>query len=210
MAIVTMIIGESGTGKSTSMRELDASETLLIQSIKKPLPFRSNEWNHLTKDGGNIFVCDDSNRIINAITKTKRKIIVIDDFQYILANEFMRGSEEKGYEKFTKIARHAWDILNACNALEDDVRVYLLSHSETTDFGKVKLKTIGRLLDDKITLEGMVTIVLRTLVINGQYVFSTTNNGNDTVKSPIGLFDSEHIDNNLKTVDEAIKSYYLT
>lgn len=208
MSIAAFVLGESGTGKSTSLRNMNPAETLLIQSLKKPLPFRSNGWQYIGKDGGNMIVSDQSTQIIAAMQKTRRPVIVIDDYQYILANEFMRRTEERGYDKFTEIGRHAWDILCAASALPDHVRVYILSHTETSDQGRIKAKTIGRMLDEKITLEGMLSIVLRTCVINGQYLFATRNNGQDTVKTPLGLFDSEHIENDLAAVDLAIVDYY--
>lgn len=211
MSITTMILGESGTGKSASMRNLDPEHTLLIQAVRKPLPFKAPAWTRFDKEAnprGNIFVTDNHAEIIKLITKTRRKIIVLDDFQYVLANEFMRRTDETGFTKFTEIGRHAWEILNAAANLPDDVRVYLLSHTETTDAGKTKIKTIGRMLDEKITLEGLVTICLRTVVRDGQYFFSTRNSGNDTVKSPMGLFDDELIENDLAAVDAAIFNYY--
>lgn len=208
MSIAAFILGESGTGKSTSLRSMSPADTLLIQSIRKPLPFRSNVWKYVDKDGGNILVSDLSQTIIAAMHKTKRPIIVIDDFQYILANEFMRRTDERGFDKFTDIGKHAWDILSAASALPDHVRVYILSHTETSEAGRVKAKTIGRMLDEKITIEGMFSIVMRTCVINGQYLFSTKNNGSDTVKTPLGLFDADHIDNDLAAVDAAIVDYY--
>lgn len=208
MSIAAFILGESGTGKSTSLRSMSPADTLLIQSIRKPLPFRSNGWKYVDKDGGNILVSDLSQTIIAAMHKTKRPIIVIDDFQYILANEFMRRTDERGFDKFTDIGKHAWDILSAASALSDHVRVYILSHTETSESGRVKAKTIGRMLDEKITIEGMFSIVMRTCVINGQYLFSTKNNGSDTVKTPLGLFDADHIDNDLAAVDAAIVDYY--
>lgn len=208
MSIAAFILGESGTGKSTSMRSMNPGETLLIQAIKKPLPFRSSGWKYLSKEGGNILVCDQSAQIIAAMHKTQRPIIVIDDFQYILANEFMRRTDERGFDKFTDIGKHAWDILCAASSLPDRVRVYILSHTETSESGRVKAKTIGRMLDEKITIEGMFSIVMRTSIINGQYLFSTKNNGLDTVKTPLGLFDADHIDNDLAAVDAAIVDYY--
>lgn len=208
MGITTMILGESGTGKSTSMRNMRPEDVLLIQSIRKPLPFKSAGWKVLSKEGGNIIVSDDASRIINAMQKTVRKTIVIDDFQYIMANEFMRRSQENGFSKFTDIGRHAWDILTAANELPDDVRVYILSHTNTDDSGNTRLKTIGKMLDEKIVLEGMVTIVFNTQVHDAKYRFATKNSGSNTVKTPMGLFDDELIDNDLATVDEAIKSYY--
>lgn len=208
MSIAVMVLGESGTGKSTSMRNMDPAKTLLIQAIKKPLPFRSDGWKYVTKDGGNMIVRDDAAQIIELMHHTKRDVIVIDDYQYILANEFMRRTDERGYDKFTDIGKHAWEIIRAAADLPEHKRVYILSHTETTDAGRVKAKTIGRMLDEKITLEGMFSIVLRTAVINDQYVFRTRNNGSDTVKTPLGMFEAETIQNDLAAVDAAIVDYY--
>ena len=213
MSIASLILGESGTGKSTSLRNLDPAHTLLIQMVKKPLPFRSNEWKPIGPDGGSVYVSDDSAMIVKAMQKTRKEIIVIDDFQYLLANEFMRRVTDvaKGNEAFAKyneIARHAWDVLMASTSLPEYKRVYILSHTSTDDFGKTKIKTIGKLLDEKIVMEGLVTIVLRTQVQNGNYLFSTRNSGADTVKSPLGLFDTELIENDLASVDAAIFNYY--
>lgn len=215
MSISTMILGESGTGKSTSLRNLDPQHTLLIQTVSKPLPFRSSEWKKCTKENpaGSVLVTDNSASIVQAMGRTKREIIVIDDFQYLLANEFMRRvtDHEAGnsaFAKYNEIARHAWDVLMASTSLPEYKRVYILSHTSTDDFGKTKIKTIGKLLDEKIVMEGLVTIVLRTQVQNGNYLFSTRNSGSDTVKSPLGLFDEEMIDNDLATVDSQIFNYY--
>lgn len=215
MSIACMILGESGTGKSTSLRNLDPAHTLLIQPVKKPLPFRSSEWKLANEDNpsGSIFCTDNSATMVKAMQRTKKEIIVLDDFQYVLANEFMRRVTDvaKGNESFAKyneIARHAWDVLMAASQLPDHKRVYILSHTSTDDFGKTKIKTIGKLLDEKIVMEGLVTIVLKTVVQNGNYLFSTRNSGNDTVKSPIGLFEDELIENDLAVVDSAIFNYY--
>jgi hypothetical protein len=209
-----MIIGESGTGKSTSMRNLSPQDVLLIQAVKKPLPFRSKDWKPVARgEGGTVFVTDDSAKIVAAMERTDKSIIIVDDFQYVLANEFMRRvtDQETGngaFAKYNEIARHAWDVLMKAASLPDHKRVYILSHTSTDEFGKTKIKTIGKLLDEKIVLEGLVTIVLRTLKINDQYLFSTQNSGSDTVKSPLGLFEEEHIQNDLLAVDNAICEYY--
>lgn len=208
MSIATLILGQSGTGKTTSLRNLDPNDVLLIQAVRKPLPFRSKEWKQLTSEGGSIYVCDNAAQICKVMEKTTRKIIIIDDNQYIMANEFMRRSAEKSFDKFTEIGRNMWDIFNKASALPDDVRVYILSHTDESESGRTKIKTVGKMLDEKITLEGMVTICLQTQVVNDNYIFMTKNNGHNTVKSPIGLFESEHIENDLKAVDDAIVDYY--
>lgn len=211
MSIATLILGESGTGKTASLRNLDPAQTLLIQSIQKPLPFRSSGWSYRNRDtnpAGNMFVTDDVKTIDAVMRKTDRRIIVVDDFQYIMANEFMRRTGEKGYDKFTEIGHGAWTLFNTASRLDKDVRVYLLSHTDTDDTGRIKLKTIGRMIDEKITAEGMFTIVLRTAVEGGDYFFRTKNNGHDTVKSPMGMFDTDMIENDLAAVDEAICAYY--
>lgn len=210
MSISTMILGESGTGKTTSLRNFDPADVLLIQTVKKPLPFRSTAWKPATKENpdGALFACDKAHQIIEAMQRTAKPIIVIDDFQYLMANEFMRRSDERGYDKFTEIARHAWEVLMSANRLDDHKRVYILAHTQTDETGRVKAKTIGKMLDEKITIEGLLTIVLRTGVVNGNYVFNTQNNGSDTTKSPLGLFDQEQIDNSLAAVDAAICEYF--
>jgi hypothetical protein len=207
VSIATMVLGQSGTGKSASMRSMSPASTLLIQVISKPLPFRSKEWKPV-KEGGNIIVSCHAESICSAMQKTSRPIIVVDDFQYLLATEFMQRAHEKGYDKFTEMARHYYDVLTCATTLTDNKRVYLLSHTDSSETGQVKAKTIGKLLDEKITVEGLVSIVLRTHVINGQYVFSTRNNGSDTVKTPLGMFDDDHIPNDLAEVDKSITAYY--
>lgn len=211
MSVATMILGKSGTGKSASLRNLNPADTLLIQVVRKPLPFKSKDWGYFNKDTnpkGNVFVSDHWETIVKLASKTGRKVIVVDDFQYVLANEMMRRTDERGYDKFTDIARHGWEVFTALTSLADDVRVYLLSHSQEDDSGNVRMKTIGKMLDEKIVLEGLVTIVLRTHVTDGRYEFSTRNNGSDTVKSPMGLFEDDRIDNDLSAVDTAICDYY--
>lgn len=208
MSIATLILGQSGTGKSTSLRNLNPSDVLLIQSIRKPLPFKSKDWKTLTGEGGSIYVSDNAEQIIKVMKKCTRPIIILDDMQYIMANEYMRRAQETGFSKFTEIGKKTWDIFNAASQLDDNKRVYILSHTEENDQGKTKIKTIGKMLDEKITLEGMVTVCMQTAIINDQYVFMTRNNGNNTVKTPIDMFDSEHIPNDLSVVDQAICNFF--
>lgn len=209
MSIATLIIGMSGTGKSSSLRNLSPEETLLIQVIRKPLPFRATDWKYKKPgEAGNILVADGAAEIITIMRKTTRKIIVIDDFQYMLANEFMRRTDERGFDKFTDIGKHAWEVIGEASRLDEDKRVYFLSHSDENDAGVVKMKTIGKLLDEKIAPEGMFTIVLRTIVQDSKYLFSTRNSGSDVVKTPMDMFADQHIPNDLAEVDAAIRAYY--
>lgn len=203
MGVLVYILGRSGTGKSYSMRNFKKGEIGVINVQGKILPFKGS-------GAFDIENTDDSGDIVKHIERMakKYKTIVVDDFQYIMANEFMRRATERGYDKFTEIARHAWDIANKVRELPQDVIVYVLCHTDTDQDGFEKLKTIGKLLDEKIVLEGMSTIVLKTAVSDGQYMFLTQNNGKDTVKSPSGMFPSYAIDNDLKYVDNKIRNYY--
>ena len=203
MGTVVFILGRSGTGKSYSMRDFDPEKIGVINVQGKILPFR-NGAKFLTAD------TDDATQILQAldVMAKSRKTIVIDDFQYLMANEFMRRSTERGYDKFTEIARHAWDVVDKVRTLPNDIIVYIMCHTDTDNEGVERLKTIGKMLDEKIVLEGMSTIVLKTNVSDGTYTFLTQNNGKDTVKSPAGMFPSYAIENNLKYVDEKIRNYY--
>ena len=125
-----------------------------------------------------------------------------------MANEFMRRATEKGFDKFTEIAQNYWELMQVIDNLPDDKIVYVLSHIERDQSGNEKVKTIGKLLDEKITVEGMYAIVLKTMVTDGKYYFQTQNNGADTCKSPMGLFSTFLIDNDLKAVDTALRDYY--
>lgn len=203
MGQLVYILGKSGTGKSYSLRNFDPSKIALINVQGKVLPF---------KGSGKIasVVSDDSDSIVRTIKgfSTTYKSIIVDDFQYVMANEFMRRASERGYDKFTEIGRHAWDIAECVRNLPSDVIVYILCHTDRDDEGNEKIKTIGKLLDEKICLEGMSTIVLKTNVSDGKYSFLTQNNGKDTTKSPAGMFPSYAIDNDLKYVDDKIRNYY--
>jgi ABC-type dipeptide/oligopeptide/nickel transport system ATPase component len=216
MANTVLVIGESGTGKSTSIRNLDPKETFIINVVGKALPFRGykSKYTNISPDWttGNYVACDEAEKIIKAIEfingrRPDIKNIIIDDFQYTMANEFMRKAVEKGYEKFTKIGQNAWMIINALSRCRDDLECFVLSHSEIDVNGKVKCKTIGKMLDDKITLEGMFTIVLHTIVEAGNYRFLTQNDGVHIAKSPMGMFEDKYIANDLQYVKQHIADY---
>lgn len=201
MAVSTMILGVSGTGKSASMRNCKSDKFALVNVAKKPLPFKGNFDERY--DG------DNYQEAVNFMKKCKAKSIVIDDAQYLMGNEFMRRVTERGYDKFSEMAQNMWKLLNFINQdLPADKIVYLLGHIERDQDGNEKFKTMGKLIDQCINVEGTCTIVLKTHVADGQYSFLTQNSGHDTVKSPIGMFPSFAIDNDLNYVDEKIRNYY--
>lgn len=210
MSYATLVLGESGTGKTCSLRNLDPKNTLLIQPVRKPLPFRSAGWKEIKAkgDGNNILVCSNPQAIINCMHASPFDVIVVDDWQYILASMYMAARNVKGFDKFTEIGGAGFDIAKAASELGENKRVYVLAHTTSDEFGNTRIKTLGKLLDDKIVVEGMFTTVLRTHVENGRYLFSTQNSGSDTVKSPMGMFSEQYIENDLAAIDRVICDYY--
>lgn len=200
MGIPVLILGESGSGKSASMRNFAPEQVGVFNVGGKPFPFRSKLRRMDT---------DNYNDIVNGLMGMKTPSAVIDDAQYLMANEYMRRCKEMGYQKFTDIATNFWILVQTViQRLPDDKIVYFLSHIERDASGNEKIKTIGRMLDEKITVEGMFTVVLKTHVQDGRYTFVTQTNGQDTVKSPMGMFEDFEIDNDLAMVDRTIREYY--
>lgn len=203
-----LIIGKSGTGKTRSIVGLDPRATFLVNVIGKDLPFKGWRKHYTSR---NMLISDDYSTITATLETIKNrkeiKYVVIDDFQYLMANEFMRRSYEKGYDKFTEIGRHAWDLLWLANTLGNGRIVFFLVHSDVNDLGEEKVKTIGKLLDEKICVEGMFTIVLNSVINKGQYFFATQNSGKNTTKSPEGMFASNLITNDLGAIAKAITAY---
>ena len=210
MSISVLILGESGTGKTCSLRNLDPKDTLLIQPVRKPLPFRSKDWHEIKAkgDGGNIFVCNDSQKIVSAMHRAPQSVVVIDDFQYVLISILMARRAERSFDKFSDIAGSGYDLVSAASQLSEEKRVYVLCHTETDDFGNVRAKSIGKMLTDKICIEGLFTITLRTHVENNHYTFQTHNSGQDTVKTPLQMFEADFVENDLAAVDAIICDYY--
>lgn len=200
MGISVLILGVSGTGKSASMRNFGKDEIALVNVAGKPLPFKGKFTETLNSD--------DYDEIEDFIRDTKKTSIVIDDAQYLMGNEFMRRVTERGYDKFSEMAQNFFNLLHFINTLKEEKIVYLLGHIERDQDGNEKFKTMGKLIDQCINVEGTCTIVLKTSVSDGKYNFLTQNSGKDTVKSPIGMFPSFAIENDLKYVDEKIRNYY--
>ena len=183
------------------MRNCDTSRFALVNVAKKPLPFKGKFEE--------VYNGDDYDEIIDFMKKTDKKSIVIDDAQYLMGNEFMRRVTERGYDKFSEMAQNFFNLIDCINQdLPQDTIVYLLGHTERDQDGNEKFKTMGKLIDQCINVEGMCTIVLKTHVADGKYSFLTQNSGNDTVKSPMGMFPSFAVDNDLNYIDEKIRNYY--
>lgn len=204
MAIPVLIIGKSGSGKSASMMNLDPSKTALISVLGKPLPFKGKFDQVVT---------DDSAKIIGIVKAAKRNIIVVDDVGYTMTNMFMRDHAAGGggnavFSLYNNIGDKFWNMIEAVRKIPEDKRVYFIMHEEQNDFGNVRPKTIGKMIDEKVCLEGMFTICLRCIVSNGKHVFRTQSDGMDVAKTPIGMFDDLEIPNDLAMVDKAICEYY--
>ena len=199
MGTVVMIYGQSGTGKSSSLRNFEPNQVGIINVSGKPMPFRKKLPYIAT---------DDYTRIMNTLHAAKAPSIVIDDATYLMVDEFMRNAKTPGYQKFTDMAKNFFDLIEIARRLPDEKIVYFIGHSDRDPEGNEKFKTIGKLLDEKVTLEGKFTIVLKTVVQDGKYMFQTHNSGADTVKSPIEMFKDDLIDNDLAAVDRAIREYY--
>lgn len=218
MSNTVLVIGPSGSGKSTSLRNLDPTSTFIINVLDKPMPFKGHGKNYVSiangnEEKGNYYATDDWDKIIRCIKLIDKKrpdikTLIIDDLQYIMANEFMRRATEKGYEKFTEMAQHIWEIINNLASTRNDLFSFVLCHSEIDSLGVSKVKTIGKLLDDKITLEGMFTCVFHSKIDNGAYKFMTQSDGFHIAKSPLGMFDEILVDNDLSIIREKISSYY--
>ena len=205
MAIPVLVIGKSGSGKSTSLRNCtNNQEWGLINVLNKPLPFKGKIPQVVT---------DDYNVVMNTLAKSKAKSVVIDDAGYLITNYFMRNHSTKGagnaiFTMYNTLADNFWNLVEFIKTLPEDKIVYINMHEEVNEFGDIKPKTIGKMLDEKICLEGMFTIVLRCIQENGKHLFVTQSDGGAVSKSPMGMFESLEIDNDLLMVDKAIRDYY--
>ena len=207
MGRVVLIYGRSGSGKSRSLKNFAEDEIFLINVEDKDLPFR-NKFKYVISS-------DDYSRIKNGLAKMPVKIAVIDDAGYLLTNTFMRGHSgglrgNQVFELYNDIADNFWGLFEFIKReLPPDVIVYIIMHEELgKDNGSYKLKTIGNLLDDKVCIEGMVTVCLRCMSNEGRHFFRTRTDGADITKSPEDMFETEEIENDLKAVDAVIRDYY--
>ena len=198
-SVPVLLIGQSGSGKSTSLRNFKGDEVAVVNVLGKPLPFKSD-----IKAGK----CDDYATILKAIANTPKKTIVIDDANYLITNEFMNKSSVKGFDKYNEMGNNFFNLINGIKNIKGGKTVYLIMHEDTDENGYVKPKTIGKLLDDKVNIQGMFTICIRSMFDNGNYIFRLKTNGQDCVKTPFGMFENDTMDNDLKAFDEVVREYY--
>lgn len=208
MGIPVLVMGRSGSGKSASLR--NASESVFVINVnKKPLPFKNN-------DNLKVMNCDEYLVIKSSLAKANEKgikVAVIDDAGYLMTSKFMAGHRQaKGnsqFDLYNEIADNFYSLIKyIADDLPEDMIVYVTMHEDKNDMGESKPKTIGKLLDDKVCVEGMFTIVLHALKLDGKYVFATNTDGLDVTKSPIGMFEETYIDNDIQLVTNRIREYY--
>lgn len=213
MAIPVLVMGRSGSGKTYSLKNFKPDEIGVISVEKGRLPFRSEikvakipKYGEGTEDAKSYGAINRAKYVWleKAIASAKVKSIAIDDSQYLLVNELFDRAYEKGYDKFVQMAANFRELIHFINELEEDDKiVYFLHHTDIDSDGREKAKTIGRMLDEKLTVEGCFDIVIYC----EDHKFFTQSNGQSTAKTPEDMFDLE-IPNDLKAVDVAIREYY--
>ena len=220
------IVGESGTGKSTSLRNLNPETTFIISTTGKPLPFRAWKKKYIPikiegkNVSGNYYVSskwDQILKILQIIDKMMPHIkqVIIDDFQYVLSYEFVDRATEVGYTKFSELAQHAMEILRYSEKMREDCKMIFLTHSENVGDNvnpKYVIKTVGKLLSEKVTLEGLFTYIFFTKVNEGdsgrmEYKLITNNDGSCVAKTSLGMFEDLEIDNDLDEIIKVIDAY---
>ena len=205
MGIPVLIYGRSGTGKSRSLKNFGEDEITLINVEKKPLPFR--------KKFKYIINTDNYNTVCRALNETPSNIVIIDDAGYLLTNMFMREHSARGsgaatFDLYNDLGDRFWNLFETIKALPDNKIVYVIMHEEENDSGTTKLKMLGKLLEQKVCVEGMVTIVIRCMCDGQRHYFCVHNSGRDITKTPEDMFETDEIENDLKAVDTAIRKYY--
>lgn len=199
MGVVVLVLGPSGSGKSAALRNFDESEIEILNVAGKPLPFRKHLKTANNPSYDNIRATLKANRV---------KAYAIDDSQYLMAFEAFERAKETGYGKFTDLALNFRNLIdNAIKLTSDDTIIYFLHHTELSDDGKIKAKTLGKMLDNQLTLEGLFSIVLLCQTEGSEHYFITNSDGSNPAKSPMEMFEMK-IPNDLKFVDKTIREYY--
>lgn len=199
MGVLVMVLGKSGSGKSTSLRNFEAGEIGIFNVAGKPLPFRKR----LPK-ADRCGYCD----IAATLAKNDLRAYAVDDSTYLMQFSNFAKAKETGYGKFVDMAVEFERLLEAAMATDHDTVVYFLHHPDEDDRGNVRPKTVGRMLDEKLCIEGLFPIVIGCEVRDGRHVFSVEPDERGIAKAPMGMFDAGVFENDLKAVDAAIRDYW--
>ena len=204
-----LCLGSSGTGKSSSLRNLDEKETFVLQCVEKRLPFKGSSSKY-NKDNKNLFHTKSIDTTIEILKRINSnpgiKTVIIDDFNYLMTYGYKLKAKEKGFEKFENLAFGIMDILEYCDTMRDDLNIYFMAHTQSDQDGNVSTKTIGKFLDEKLCIEGLFTIVTLSLGSVNGYKFVV--NGTTPAKSPMEMFETSEVENDLNLINETIKNYY--
>lgn len=199
MAQLTFVLGKTGTGKSTSLREFTSKDGIgYITATGKPLPFKNDIPQYHAKNYSDLLA---------AIKQSKAPVMVLDDFNYYMSFEEFSQAGNKGYEKFTQMAVNVVNVIDTITKKEGDQRFYILAHSENSDSGDLRLKTTGKMVSDKFVPEGLANQVVESSVLDGEFVFKVKTDGTG-IKTPMGMFDEPTIPNDSKVLDKAISEFY--
>lgn len=225
MANICMILGKSGTGKSTSIKTLNPKETVVLNVLRKRLPFKGSSSIY-NAENKNLFNVDEYSQIINMLNSIDKsaahvKNVIIEDMTYVMRKEYFKRAKEAGYNKYTELAQHFQQIISTCESMRDNINVFFILHSEDVQSDKVnvgfKVSTIGALIDNQYNPVEVVPMVLYSAIKyddkgNAHYGFYTHRCMEGTVeipaKSPDGMFEQDYIDNDLQTVVNAMTEYY--
>lgn len=210
MADTLLILGNTGTGKSTAIKTLNPETTFIVQCVNKELPFRGFKKKYLLNKNRLVSSSykEIGKKLLEINDNENIKTVILDDITYLMTNEYMM-TEAKGFDKFNNIAENFYKLINYTKTkLREELTVIFIGHEETDNAGRTQMKTVGKLLSEKICIEGMFSIVLNTFVNSEGYYFQTQNNGFNTTKSPQGMFEDLLIPNDLSYVIERIKLYY--
>lgn len=199
MGVSVLVLGHSGSGKSTSLRSFEQGEVGIFNVAGKPLPFRKklDRLDHAGYD-----------KISKSLAANKLRAYVIDDANYLMAFQNFAMAKQSGYGKFTDMAVNFERLLEAANKTSGDTIVYFMMHPDYDEAGRMKPKSIGKMLDNQLTIEGMFPIVLLADNDDSGYHFVTASDGTTPVKAPMGMFEQAVVDNDLKAVDAAIREYW--
>ena len=198
MGVCVLVLGESGSGKSTSLRNFEPDEVGILNVMGKPLPFRK-KMKVLNKAG--------YNQVLNALQKNSLRCYVVDDAGYLMQNENFKRIKESGYGKFSEMALHFQQLIDAATSTNEDTIVYVMMHYDLDANGRAKPRTIGKMLDEKFCIEGACPVVLQSTITDGKYVFVSKGDGYNAAKAPMDML-PDVMDNDLAAVDDAIRDYW--